>query len=226
MNVIGYIRVSTAEQTDSGAGLDAQRAAIGAAVEARGWRLVRIEEDAGVSGGTPWGERPALKRALIGVGNGDAQGLMVAKLDRLTRRVADIAEILELSQSRKWKLIALDFGLDTSTPAGEMMANILASFSQYERRLIGQRTREGMAALRAKGRHMGRRSKVPAPVRQRIAREREEGRSLQAIAAGLNADEIPTVAGGDGWRSATVQRVLESVAREKEAARARERIPG
>ncbi len=55
---------------------------------------------------------------------------------------------MELSRSERWSLVALDLGVDTSNPAGEMMASVMASFAQYERRLIGQRTRDALAALK------------------------------------------------------------------------------
>jgi DNA invertase Pin-like site-specific DNA recombinase len=83
-SVVGYIRVSTAEQADSGAGLEAQRAAITAEAERRGWQLVHVFEDAGASGKSLSG-RQGLQEALQAVEEGQAQALVVAKLDRLSR---------------------------------------------------------------------------------------------------------------------------------------------
>ena len=104
--------------------------------------------------------------------------------------------------------MALDCAVDTTTPAGEAMANVLATFSQFERRLIGQRTREALAAKRAQGVRLGRPPKVPPRVVSRISQEREAGRSLAAIADDLNHDAVPTAQGGRQWWPATVRAVL------------------
>ncbi len=209
MKVIAYTRVSTAEQASSGAGLDAQRAAIAAEVGRRGWELVRIEEDAGASG-KRIDRRLALARALAAVDKGEAEALVVAKLDRLSRSLVDFAGLMERGRKKGWALVALDLGVDTTTPAGEMMANVLASFAQYERRLIGQRTRDALVIKRAQGVRLGRPRTLPEDVRARIVAEREAGRSLRAIALGLDADGVPTAQGGARWYSSTVRAVLES----------------
>lgn len=87
---------------------------------------------------------------------GDACTLVVSKLDRLSRSLVQFAELMERSRRKGWSLVALDLGVDTSTPAGEMMASVLASFAQYERRLIGQRTRDALAVKREQGVRLGR----------------------------------------------------------------------
>ena len=76
---------------------------------------------------------------------------MVAKLDRLSRSMLDFAALMNAAQKQGWALVALDLGVDTSTPYGEMMANVLATFAQFERRLISQRTKEALAQKRAAG---------------------------------------------------------------------------
>jgi DNA invertase Pin-like site-specific DNA recombinase len=104
--------------------------------------------------------------------------------------------------------VALDCAVDTTTPAGEAMANVLATFAQFERRLIGQRTREALAEKRKAGVRLGRPPRVPRRVVGRIRREREAGRTLATIANGLNADGVPTAQGGRKWWPATVRAVL------------------
>ena len=153
--VVGYIRVSTSEQADSGAGLEAQRAAIRSEAERRGWQLVHVFEDAGASGKSLNGRR-GLQRALEAIEAGTAEGLVVAKLDRLSRSLLDFAALMERARKGGWNVIALDLGVDTSTPAGEMMASVLATFAQFERRLIGQRTKDALAIKRAQGVVLGR----------------------------------------------------------------------
>jgi hypothetical protein len=93
-------------------------------------------------------------------------------------------------------------------PAGEAMANVLATFAQFARRLIGQRTREALAAKRAQGVRLGRPRAVPQRVVSRIRRERKAGLTLAAIADGLNADAVPTAQDGRQWWPATVRTVL------------------
>jgi DNA invertase Pin-like site-specific DNA recombinase len=90
------------------------------------------------------------------------------------------------------------------------MANVLATFAQFERRLIGQRTREALAVKRASGVRLGRPVSLPAAVRERIASERRAGRSLAAIAESLNAQQVPTAQGGRQCWASTVRAVLRS----------------
>ncbi len=112
--VIGYVRVSTAEQAVGGHGMDAQEVAIRAEVDRRGWVLVRIVRDEGASGKDT--DRPGLLDALRQVRDGAASGLVVAKLDRLSRSVVDFGTILDHFIDWGATLVALDLGVDTSTP--------------------------------------------------------------------------------------------------------------
>ena len=207
--VLGYVRVSTDEQADSGAGLEAQRGAIRAECERKGWTLLRIHEDASASGKGLNG-RPGLGEALGLLDKGQADALVVAKLDRLSRSLLDFASLMERSRKNGWALVALDLGVDTSTPSGEMMANVLATFAQFERRLIGQRTREALAVKRAEGVKLGRPSVLDAKTRRRILRLRKAGHSLTAIADRLNAESVPTGQGGSHWYASSVSAVLRS----------------
>jgi DNA invertase Pin-like site-specific DNA recombinase len=203
--VLGYLRVSTSEQADSGAGLDAQRMAITAEADRQGW-TVEFVTDAGLSGATL--ARPALTAALDRLDSGDADALVAAKLDRVSRSVADFAGLLDRAQRKGWRLVLLDTGVDTSTASGELVSNMLASAAQYERRLISQRTRDGLAAKRAQGVRLGRPSVLPTDVVQRIVTERAEGKGLRIIAEGLTAEGIRTARGGLTWSTSSVQAVL------------------
>ena len=207
MRIVGYTRVSTDDQADSGAGLEAQRTAIAEECERRGFVLVRLCQDAGASGKSMNG-RPGLQEALGAVETNEADGLMCAKLDRLSRSLLDFAELMERSRRRNWALIALDLGVDTSTPSGEMMASVLAVFAQFERRLIGQRTRDALAIKRREGVVLGRRRTMPTSVVERIKRERDAGATLQSIANGLNDEAVATTHKGKRWYPSTVRAVL------------------
>jgi DNA invertase Pin-like site-specific DNA recombinase len=206
MQVLGYVRVSTEEQARSAAGLEAQREAILRECRRRGWELVEVVEDAGYSARDL--RRPGVQAAIAELARGKADALVVAKLDRLSRSMLDFTALMAKAQKQGWALVALDCAVDTTTPAGEAMANVLATFAQFERRLIGQRTREALAAKRAQGVKLGRPRAVPQQVVDRIRRERKAGRSLAAIAAGLNTDAVPTAQGGRQWWPATVWAVL------------------
>ena len=216
--VVGYLRVSTSEQADSGAGLDAQRTAITAEAARRGWTLVEVFTDAGLSGKTL--RRPGLDAALAAVTDGGADVLVVAKLDRLSRSVVDFGLLLDRAQRQGWGVVALDLGVDTTTPAGELVANVMAAVAQWERRVIGQRTKDGLAAKRAGGVRLGRPSVLPADVVDRVVAERAAGRSLQAIADRLNADGVPTARGFGVWLQQSVGALLRSQAARQLAAAA------
>ena len=212
VRAVGYIRVSTSEQADSGAGLAAQRSAIAAEIERRGWDLVEMFTDAGASGRSVAG-REALARALGAVESEcRADVIIVAKLDRLSRSLVDFAGLLSRAQKMGWNLVALDLGVDLSTSAGRFLAHVMGAAAEWEREVIGQRTREAMAAKRAAGVRLGRPSSLPVSVAERIVAERAHGGTFAAIAAGLEADGIPTATGGGRWFPATVRQVLNSQA--------------
>ena len=205
--VVGYVRVSTAEQSNNGHGLDAQETAIRREVERRGWVLVGIERDAGMTGKTI--DRPGLASALDAVKTKRAAGLIVAKLDRLSRSVVDFGSILEAFDRMGATLIALDLGVDTSTPGGRLVANVFASVAQWEAETISLRTKEGLAAARAKGQPISGPSVADNPeLRDRIAGMRADGLTMRAIAAKLNADGVPTLRGAKGWSVSSVQTAL------------------
>lgn len=212
--VIGYMRVSTDEQATSGLGLDAQRAAIEAECERRGLQLIDLITDAGLSAKNL--QRPGLADALARLDAGDASALMVSKLDRLTRSVHDATGLMIRADRAGWGLIALDMAVDTTTPQGAAMAQVLAVFAELERRLIGQRTRDALAAKRAKGVRLGRPPVLSPDVVARVVSEREAGAGWSAIARGLDADGVPTAQGGARWYPATVRAVV--LAHQRDAA--------
>lgn len=209
MKAIGYVRVSTEEQGQSGAGLEAQRQAIQKAASQRGWTLGDIYEDVAASGKSMNG-RKGLNDALKAVEGGKADVLVVAKLDRLSRSLLDFSTLMERSRLKKWAVVALDLNVDTTTPAGEMMANVLATFAHFERRLIGQRTKDALAVKKAQGVRLGRPQTLPENVRRRIRRMHKAGYSLSAIANQLSEEAVPTAHGGRRWHASTIKAVLKS----------------
>lgn len=207
-DAIGYLRVSTEEQADSRAGLEAQRAAILAEAERRGWQLIEVIEDAGYSGRTL--RRPGIAAALDALRRKRADTLVVAKLDRLSRSMLDFAALMDRSTREGWALVALDLGVDTTTPAGEAMANVMATFAQFERRLIAQRTKEALAIKKQQGVRLGRPRRLPDEVVASIVDARTRGWSLARIALDLDQRGVPTAHGGRRWYASTVASVVRS----------------
>jgi DNA invertase Pin-like site-specific DNA recombinase len=167
-----------------------------------------MHTDAGISGKSL--VRPALIAALEDLDTGNGNVLMVAKLDRLTRSVHDATGLMMRSEKGGWGLVALDAPVDTTTPAGRAMAQILSVFAELERRLIGERTKAALAIKRDQGVVLGRPRILPKRVVDHIVRERGAGRTWTAIADGLNADRVPTAQGGRKWWPATVRTVAMS----------------
>ena len=205
--VVGYVRVSTDEQAVSGLGLAAQRAAIEAECARRGWTLLAVHEDA-LSGKTL--NRPGMATALAAVESGAASTIVVAKLDRLSRSLVDFASLMARAQTNHWNLVALDLGIDLATAAGEFMANVMASAAQWERRIIGQRTRDALAVKRSQGVRLGRPQMVAAELVARIRAAHKAGTGWSALARQLNEEAVPTAHGGSKWYPSTVRAVVRS----------------
>lgn len=204
MRVYGYMRVSTEEQGDSRAGLEAQESAIRSEVERRGWELVDLRHD--VASGKSLRRRDMLGETLRDLAAGKAEALVVAKLDRLSRSVLDFAGIMETAADEKWSLVVLDLGVDTTTANGELVANIMISMAQWERRIIGDRTRSALKAVKARGTHVGRKSGVSVETLRLIRALRSSGLSWQKVADALTAEGVPTGQGG-AWHAATIRRI-------------------
>jgi DNA invertase Pin-like site-specific DNA recombinase len=210
VRAIGYRRVSTDEQTRSGAGLDAQAAKIDQLCEARGWELLNTYTDEGVSGGTAAAKRPSLSVALGVLAAGDADVLVVPKFDRLARSVTMLAGLMDLAQAQGWQLVVSDTDVDTTTASGRMMANIMGSVAEWERDIIRERTRDALQARKAAGVRLGRPVQLSQQVRDRVAELHAQGLSLRGVAAQLTADGVPTATGAQ-WHASTVRKVLGSL---------------
>jgi DNA invertase Pin-like site-specific DNA recombinase len=205
MKAIGYIRVSTQEQAQSGLGLEAQAVAIRAEATRRGWDL-EIIADEGESGSKI--DRPGLLIAKDALARGEAQALIVAKQDRLMRSSLGWAQIVSQSKDQKWSLICLDINLDTASPMGECLGSILAAVAQLELANIRKRTKDALAVKKAQGYRLGRPATMPDETRARIHALRNSGVTLQGVADTLNAEGIPTARGGSKWYASTVQKAI------------------
>lgn len=213
--VIGYLRVSTNEQADSGLGLAHQQAVVAQEAARRGWDDLRLISDEGFSAKNL--ARPGIAEALALLRKGEASTLVVAKLDRLSRSLLDFASLMQRASREGWELVVLDLALDTATPQGQLMAAVMAAFSEYERQLIGARTSDALQQLRAQGVRLGRPRVMDESISARIVGLRESGATLEAIADELNDAAVPTARGGVQWYPSTVRAALQTAALDREA---------
>ncbi len=223
--VVGYVRVSTVQQADEGVSLAAQRTKIAAYAIALDLELVAVCEDAGLSAKSL--HRPGLAAALELLQVGGADGLVVTKLDRLTRSVRDLGDLVDRYFASRFSLLSVNDAIDTRTAAGRLVLHVLAAVSQWEREATAERTRDALAQLRSSGVTLGgegfgwRRSELTddfgwrirediddeARTADRIAALRIEGYTIPEIVATLEAEGRSTKRGGR-WHATTVQRIL------------------
>lgn len=174
LRVVGYVRVSTAKQADEGVSLAAQRERLAAYCKLYDHELLTVEADEGASAKTL--ERPALRAALARIERGEADALLVLKLDRLTRSVRDLGELLETHfATGRGVLLSVQDSIDTSTAAGRLMLNLLVSVAQWEREAIGERTKTALAQVKSEG---GRLGALPYGERRDVEQRDDAGRLL------------------------------------------------
>jgi DNA invertase Pin-like site-specific DNA recombinase len=172
----------------------------------RGWQLIEVGAEAGFSAEEL--ERPGIKEALAVRASDEAKALVAGKRDRPPRVLIDLACLLASAQRQGWALVALDCAAETASPGGEATVTVLASFAPCERELLSKRIRQALARRRAQGVRLGRPPTMSPYALERIRRERVAGKTLAAIAHGLNADRVPTAQGGHRWYPATVRYTL------------------
>jgi site-specific DNA recombinase len=229
MNVVGYSRVSTEDQAREGVSIDSQIEKITAYCVAKDWDLLNVYVDEGVSAKTL--SRPGIQEIITSLSRKakadhvSIDAIIVYKLDRLTRSVVDLNRLLELFEKHDVALVSLVESLDATSAAGRLMLNLLASVSQWEREVIGERTRDAMAFLKAKKRVYSRpvfgysfsfdddndgqliEDEQEQRVIAAIQQLRREGLSYRAIVKKLNANNIPTKRGGR-WQMNTVRQIF------------------
>lgn len=152
-HVVAYVRVSTEQQAVDGSSLDAQKAQLEAYAQAFGLVIVAFELDAGASAATT--NRPALQRALARLEAGEAQGLLVSKLDRLSRSLRDMCELMDTHFKDRFSLMSVSESIDTGTLTGRLILNVLMSVAEWEREAAAERTALVMANMKAQGKFTG-----------------------------------------------------------------------
>ena len=222
MKAIGYVRVSTQEQADSGLSLQDQETRIRAYCQAKGWDLVEVLVDAGASGANT--NRPGLRQVLAMVRHREVDVICVLKLDRLTRSVKDLGLLLEEFEHHQVAFSSVTDNFDTTTANGRLVMNVLASVAQWERDIIAERTRDALAVKKASLRRTG---EIPFGFKldddgdrllpdvdqlqtvDRITDRRRQGATLRAIADELNLLRVTSAKGGR-WAAKTVRSILRN----------------
>lgn len=206
MKTVGYIRVSTEEQAREGISLATQEAKLRSYAVTYELDLVEVIVDPGHSAKTL--ARPGLQAALTSLDEGRADGLLIARLDRLTRSVRDLGALLDSYFKTRFNLLSVADHIDTRTAAGRLVLNLLTSVAEWERETIGERTAMALAHKKAQGVRLG---APPLENPQAIARMRElrdQDLTYRAICETLTREGYPTMKGGS-WQPNTVRRILE-----------------
>src|SRR5580698_8673246 len=198
MKTVGYVRVSTDRQAERGISLEAQAEKIRAMALVQSVELSEMIIESGESAKSL--NRPGMANLLAMVDAGKVKAVIVAKLDRLTRSVKDLCELLERFERRGVALVSVAESLDTGSAAGRLVLNIMAAVSQWEREAIGERTRDALQHKRSQGERVGNiafgfrlaadgQHIEPDPAEQAalaaIRRLRHEGATLRGIALPL-----------------------------------------
>ncbi|KKN26223.1 hypothetical protein LCGC14_0876860 [marine sediment metagenome] len=220
MKAVGYIRVSTEEQAREGVSLDNQRKRIEAFCVAKDWTLGRIYADEGISGSSL--RRDGVQELISDCKRGIFDVVVIYKLDRLTRSVKDLGNLIEMFDKSNVAFSSVSDNFDTTTANGKLVLNILGSVAQWERDIVSERTRDALAHKRSEGKVYTRilplgfdkaedGSLVENPAEMKtvklIKRMRKTGKSLQGIADRLNSRSVKTKTGGK-WYKSTVSNVL------------------
>jgi DNA invertase Pin-like site-specific DNA recombinase len=207
--LVGYLRVGHRERRASRPSRTDQRRAIEALAAQRGWQIVGWEDD--IRTGRTL-RRPGLLRAIDTCRNGRAEGIVVARLDRLTTALQDLATLMRSAIDGGYGIVAPDLGIDLSTESGHHLAQVLAAVSTWEPHGIGRLTAQP-APVDHPRRSRGRPSSTPPDVAGRIRALRTSGATLQAICDILNSEGVPTPRGGTHWRPTSLRAIVREGAR-------------
>lgn len=214
MKVYGYVRVSTAEQANSGESLDTQKAKITGYAMMQGWTVTDIFVEAGVSGSIPLADRPEGARLLAAAGKGDM--IITPKLDRMFRSASDALGTLEELKEQETGLVMIDLGGDvTGNGISKLVFTILSAVAENERERIRERIRDVKRHLASQGIYGG--GKVPFGydvVDGRLVENAEQQAVLQQMKQGRDAGlSLRKIAEAHGMQAMTVKRILDRLER-------------
>jgi DNA invertase Pin-like site-specific DNA recombinase len=188
-----YARVSTDRQT-----LENQRQALKGTAERRGWEVVAVYTDAGISGAKGRAERPGLDDLLKAASKGGFDVVMAWSIDRLGRSLIDLLGTIRHLEACGVDLYFDQQSIDTTTPTGRLMFQICGAFAEFERSMIRQRINAGLNRARAQGKRLGR-PKVPTAVERQARRHLAKGAGILKVAKAL------------GLGTGTVQRIKRAM---------------
>jgi DNA invertase Pin-like site-specific DNA recombinase len=188
-----YLRVSTSKQDTYN-----QRRELEAVAERSGWKVVKVYQDAGISGAKGRDQRPGLDAMMKAVNAREFDMVASWSVDRLGRSLTDLLSILQNLNEKGVGLFLHQQGLDTTTTAGKAMFQMLGVFAEFERGIIRERVNAGLARARANGTKLGRRRVAPA-IEAQILKLRGRGDGMLKIGREL------------GIGTSVVQRVLKQV---------------
>ena len=230
---IGYVRVSTDEQAQSGLGLADQLERIRQYAALKGFKLVEITEDNGISAGKPLASRDGGKKLLDALKRRKAKAVIIIKLDRAFRNAADCLTTVEQWDRQSVALHIIDLGgnaIDTTSAAGKFMLTVLAGAAEMERNLTRERTKAALRVKKSRGERVTRRDRVPYGFNlsprdddrivknrreqsniTRMKRWRRDGLGYKRIADRMNDRGISAKQGGM-WYAMTVKQVLDRAA--------------
>ena len=208
-----YARVSTAMQVEDGVSMDVQERTLRQAGEMYGFTESELVKEEGRSGKNVSG-RPKLIDALKRLDAGEADALIVTRIDRLARSTKDFLDIVDRAGKNGWRLIMLDLNLDTSTYQGRFVVTIMSALAEMERGIIAERAKDIHKDRREQGlvwgQDLGPRMVIPAEVREQVLAKRESGMSYKSIADTLNLQGIPSARGGS-WYASSVKNIVDAL---------------
>lgn len=232
MRLVGVVRVSRVGGREGATFIspDIQRDQIAVYARAHGHEIVAWQEDLDQPGSTL--NRPGLQAALARVDQGQADGIIAAKLDRITRSIADLGKLLARAAADGWNLVAVDVGLDLGTPNGKLVAHVLGAISEWE--LDRRRGDWDLARSRAVARGVHVASRCPtgyrrasdgrleidpdaAPVIHELYERRAAGAGWTTLAGFLTASGIRTPYGNETWTAAAARKVIRNPVYQGEA---------
>ncbi|PQM52519.1 resolvase [Mycolicibacter virginiensis] len=207
LRVVGYVRVSTAKQGDTGHGIGAQHQALEHFCAAHGHELLTVTSD--VVSGSASDRMYGREVAIAAIESGVADALLVRALDRATRDQEDAAKLFKRAERNAWRLMDCDKA-DSGDPSQRLLADIRIAVAAEERRKISERTREGLAKARKAGKRLGRPPQVDHALAEQITHmHTRDGLGANMIARTLTERGVPTPRGGVRWYPTTVSDILK-----------------
>ena len=222
-----YVRVSTEDQAQEGYSIRAQIEKLKAYAVLRDWYIYDIYSDEGISGKNIV-ERPAINRLIDDIEDGKVKNVLVFKVDRLTRSVKNLIELVDLFEDNNCKFNSLTESIDTDTPSGRMFLKIIGIFAEFERENLASRLKLGFERKAREGyslanyissygynKEKGQKIQEILPNEAKIVREIfsmfvDENYSMTRIAKTLNQRRIPTKTNAGSWDVTTIRQILKN----------------